>query len=77
MLMLFVIWSLLLNQKVLKVCLPIDKKWRELNRYRTERLYRIERVKNSGMEKFEVDEINKKFDDFIEEDRKFWLWFIR
>ena len=70
-------WTLFLNQKVLRVCLPIDKMWRFLNRYRVERWQRVERVKTNAKEDDERREIERLFDQAIQPDRKFWFWFIR
>jgi ATP-binding cassette, subfamily B, heavy metal transporter len=70
-------WTLFLNQQVLRVCLPIDKMWRFLNRYRVERWQRVERVKTNAKEKEERREIERLFDQAIQPDRKFWFWFIR
>ena len=48
-------WTLFLNQQVLRVCLPIDRMWRFLNRYRVERWQRVERVKTNAKEEIEKD----------------------
>jgi ATP-binding cassette subfamily B protein len=70
-------WTLFLNQRVLKVCLPIDKLWRYLNRYRVERWQRVERVKANAKESVETREIERLFDEALEPDRRFWFWFIK
>jgi len=70
-------WTLFLNQQVLRICLPIDKMWRFLNRYRVERWQRVERVKTNAKEETERREIERLFDQAIQPDRKFWFWFIR
>ncbi|HET9943821.1 MAG TPA: ABC transporter ATP-binding protein, partial [Terriglobia bacterium] len=70
-------WTLFLNQQVLRVCLPIDRMWRFLNRYRVERWQRVERVKTNAKEDAERREIERLFDQAIQPDRKFWFWFIR
>jgi ATP-binding cassette subfamily B protein len=72
-----VTWTLFLNQQVLRVCLPIDKMWRFLNRYRVERWQRVERVKANAKEAVETKEIQRLFDEVIEPDRRFWFWFIK
>ncbi|MBD3359616.1 MAG: ATP-binding cassette domain-containing protein [Candidatus Buchananbacteria bacterium] len=69
-------WSLFLNLRVMQECLPIDKKWRALHRYRVERWDRVEKVKNNFKEKDELETIGEKFQNVILPDRKFWLWFI-
>jgi len=76
MLVFHVAWSMYLNQRVMQVCLPIDKKWRHLHRYRVERWDRVEKVKNNAKESDELEQIGNKFEDVIVPDRKFWLWFI-
>src|SRR5262245_45929789 len=70
-------WTLFLNQKVLRVCLPIDKMWRYLNRYRVERWQRVERVKTNAKEEVERKEVERLFDEAIGHDRRFWFWFIK
>ena len=70
-------WTLFLNQQVLRVCLPIDRMWRFLNRYRVERWQRVERVKTNAKESAEEKEIERLFDEVIEPDRRFWFWFIK
>ncbi len=76
MLAIHLTWSLVLNRKVLQVCLPIDKKWRDLHRYLVERLDNVEKVKNFAKEDEEVSTICDKFQEAIVPDRTFWLWFI-
>jgi len=76
MLVIHLSWSLLLNRRVLQVCLPIDKLWRDLHRYLVERLDNVEKVKNFAKEDEEVGTIVNKFEEAIEPDRNFWLWFI-
>lgn len=70
-------WTLFLNQQVLRVCLPIDRMWRFLNRYRVERWQRVERVKTNAKEEIERREIERLFDEAIGPDRRFWFWFIK
>jgi ATP-binding cassette subfamily B protein len=70
-------WTLFLNQQVLRICLPIDRMWRFLNRYRVERWQRVERVKTNAKEEIERKEIERLFDEAIGHDRKFWFWFIK
>jgi len=76
MLVIHLSWSMFLNRRVLQVCLPIDKKWRDLHRYLVERLDNVEKVRNFAKEKEEVAVIDDKFQKAIEPDREFWLWFI-
>src|SRR5215467_10845048 len=72
-----IVWTLFLNRQVLRVCLPIDRMWRFLNRYRVERWQRVERVKTNAKEEIERKEIERLFDEAIGHDRKFWFWFIK
>jgi len=76
MLVIHLAWTVFLNQRVLQICIPIDKKWRELRRYRLERIAQIEKVKNFHKEDEEIATLGKKFAEVIEPDRKFWLWYI-
>lgn len=76
MLVLHFSWSVFLNQKTMEYGIPVDKKWREMNRFRTERLDQIERVKNNSKEKDELKELGRKFENVIKEDRKLWLWIM-
>lgn len=69
-------WSLFLNQKVMEVCVPLDRQWRALQRFRVERWNQVERVKNNNKERDELAELGRKFNDAIVPDLKFWLWFI-
>lgn len=73
----YLAWSLFLNQKVVEVCGPLDDDFRALNRHRVERWERVERVKTFGKEKEETRHMDGWFNRIIREDRRFWLWYIR
>lgn len=73
----YMLWMLFLNQRVTKVCTPIDNEFRAVNRYRLERWEKAERVKVSAREDEEVDHLTNWFDKTMEKDRAFWLWFIK
>ncbi|OGZ97194.1 MAG: hypothetical protein A3I44_02065 [Candidatus Sungbacteria bacterium RIFCSPLOWO2_02_FULL_51_17] len=73
----YIIWMFFLNQRVMEVCLPIDKESRALNRYTYERLEKIERVKVSDRCAEELAYMNERFDDVMARDRGFWIWFIK
>jgi len=73
----YMVWMLFLNQRVMAVCLPIDKDFRALNRHRYERWEKIERVKVSGKCEEELSEMNIRFDTLLGRDRGFWIWFIK
>ncbi len=72
----YVAWMLFLNQKVMEVCIPIDRDFRALNRHRLERWEKVERVKTSAKSAEELAQMNHWFDRTIHADREFWLWFI-
>lgn len=73
----YIIWSLVLNQKVIEACDPLDREFRRLNRHIVERWDKIERVKTCGKENEELKHITSWFQDIIIKDRCFWLWFIK
>ena len=73
----YVGYSIYLNYNVMKVCTPIDKSMRRLNRRRVERMEKVTRVVVSSQEKREVTEMNSWFKSDIEKDIKFWIWFIK
>jgi ABC-type multidrug transport system fused ATPase/permease subunit len=73
---LYVCFSMYLNFHVMRVCTPIDKSMRRLNRKRVERMEKAIRVIVSSQEKREVAEMTKWFEADMEKDRNFWLWFI-
>lgn len=72
----YVGYSIYLNFYVMRVCTPIDKSMRKLNRRRIERLEKAVRVQISSQEKREVAEMTEWFDEEILKDRKFWFWYI-
>lgn len=69
-------FSFYLNRQVMITCLPLEKQWRALFRYRDERREQVDKVKNNYKEKAEVETIGRRFEEIIQPDRKFWLWFI-
>lgn len=73
----YLVWMLFLNQKVVEVCVPIDKEFRKLNRHRLERWEKIERVKTCGKEAEELSFMTDWFEKAIGLDRNFWIWMIR
>lgn len=75
-LLVYLVWTVFLNQRMVEDCTPIDKEMRQLNRYRLERWEKLERVKTAGKEEEEKQEMNCWFDRVIEKDRSFWLWFL-
>ena len=75
-LLVYVLWSLFLNKRVMEVCVPIDRDYRALNRHRVERWEQIERVKTCAKEHEEHEFMDTWFSRLIGEDRAFWMWFI-
>ena len=69
-------FSFYLNRQVMITCLPLEKQWRALFRYRDERREQVDKVKNNYKEKAEVQVMGERFEELIQPDRKFWLWFI-
>ena len=72
----YVSYSIYLNFHVLRVCRPIDKSMRKLNRRRIERLEKAIRVKTSSQEERESVEMTEWFDIEIAKNRQFWFWTI-
>lgn len=72
----FSVWSVFLNRRVAHVCVPLDARFRALNRYRFERWKSVERVKSFGKEDEEVALMSRRFDNLLKDDRRFWLWYI-
>ncbi len=75
LLAIYICWALYLNQCVAEVCVPLDEKFRELDRYRVERWDEVRYVKALGKEKEEVTHIRNQWNELINRDRRFWLWF--
>lgn len=73
----FVLWLLWLNAQTMISCVPIERDFRKLNRYRLERWEHTERVKIRNQVKPELKEMDRQFTDVIGRDRSFWLWFGR
>jgi len=73
----YLFWLVYLNQRVNFVCGPIDAEFRRLNRHRVERWDMVERVKTMGKEQEEIDQMSEWFENAINRDRNFWIWFIR
>lgn len=73
----YLVWMLFLNQKVIEICVPIDKELRKLNRHRLERWEKIERVKTCGKETEELPLMTEWYERAIGQDRNFWIWMIR
>lgn len=71
----FFIWLFWLNARTMTECIPIEKDFRMLNRYRLERWEHAERVKLRNQEHVELKEMDKRFTDTITKDRTFWVWF--
>ena len=76
MIIIHISWSLCLNQRVLMVTIPLEKKWRADSRYKFERINAIEKVKTSAKENDELEELDRRFAENLIPDLRFWLWFI-
>lgn len=76
-LIIHMIWALFLSYRVLKYCVPIEKKWRYLGRYRSERWEKVERVKTNNKAQSEIESMNKYYRETIDQDKTFWIWFIK
>jgi ABC-type multidrug transport system fused ATPase/permease subunit len=72
----YVAWSLYMNYNVMKVCTPIDKSMRKLNRRRTERMEKVTRVVTTSQAEREVEEMTVWFTRETTKECKFWFWFI-
>ncbi|MBD3251858.1 ATP-binding cassette domain-containing protein [Candidatus Uhrbacteria bacterium] len=73
---LHLVWAVYLNTQVNRVCIPIEKDFRKLNRHRIERWEKVERVRINETVQKELDHMRGFWDDIITKDRRFWIWFI-
>lgn len=71
-----IVWALYLNQQTLLINIPLEKRWRERDRYRLARIQYVERVKTAAKETEEADEMDRQYLENISPDLKFWLWYI-
>lgn len=74
--MIYIGFSFYLNYRVNQVCIPLDRDFRALNRRRVERWTNVERVKTSGKEIEELQEMSSIFSLVMKKERDFWIWFI-
>jgi ABC-type multidrug transport system fused ATPase/permease subunit len=72
-----VLWSLYLNYHVSVTTAPIEKEFRSYGRQLNERWEKIARVKTSGKTKSEHARLEQWFNRILQDDERFWLWFIR
>lgn len=72
-----ILWAMFLSYRVLKFCLPIERRWRFLGRYRSERWEKVERVKANAKVETEIDFMNDYYRETIRQDKGFWFWFIK
>lgn len=72
-----ILWSRFLNDRVMQGAVPLEKQFRAWFRYRNERTERAERVKVNGKEGEECDHLQTWFKSLLAKDRGIWLWFIR
>lgn len=73
----YLVFMAFVNHRVLTVYTPIDAEFRELNRYRVERLEAVGRVKTNGMEAEEVRFIDAKYEAISDRSIRFWTWELR
>lgn len=76
-LVVYMIWTIFLNLRVVEELLPLDAEFRALNRHRVERWEQIERVKTNAKETEERHVMDTWMQKNIEKDRNFWFWFIK
>lgn len=76
-LVMYVMFLLVMNRKILEVTTPIDAEFRRINRHRIERWDAIERVKTSGKEIEEVEILERDTRKIMETDTDFWMWYIK
>ncbi len=73
----YVVWMLYLSQRVIRVCAPIEKDLRFLNRRRVERWEKIERVTTSAQKDTEQEELRTDFNAAIAQSTSFWAdWYM-
>lgn len=66
------VWSGLVNYRLMVEGHPIEKKWRHLNRYRGERWKNVERVKSHAKETEELEALSRYYNEAIALDLKLW-----
>ncbi|MFZ6015453.1 MAG: ABC transporter ATP-binding protein [Patescibacteria group bacterium] len=76
MLAMHFLWSLFLNRRTIEACLPIDKEFRRINKFFTERIDKYERVAVNAKQKPEIKVHRKDSSALLVRDRWFWLWYI-
>ena len=74
LLVIHVLWMFFFNANINRVCVPIERGFRAMNRYRADRWQHVERVKACGMEVHETRAVATKFRGLIGPDRDFWIW---
>jgi len=72
----YLVWLVYLNRNISEKCVPFDKEFRRINRWEHERWEKIERVKTCAKEQEEIEYQYRSFVKCLDEERKFWLWFI-
>lgn len=69
-------WMFFLNGNINRVMVPLEKKFRAMNRRRVDLWQYIERLKANGMEEEALAGLRREFRSLIVPDRAFWLWVI-
>lgn len=72
----YVGWSFWLNYQVGKTMHPLEREFRRINRVRTERWEKINRVITNGLADEESRTLSHAMTKNMDKDCKFWIWFI-
>ncbi len=72
----YVVWSIYLSSKTMKVCKPLSECFREIGNRTTESMETVTFIRSIAKDHFEIEDIDEKFSSVMNEDRKFWVWYI-
>ncbi|MDP3996646.1 MAG: ABC transporter ATP-binding protein [bacterium] len=73
----YLLIAALLNKEVMRVCVPLDRRYRRLNRRRFSRWDNVGWVQINTREKTELQEMDGEFRSIAGEDRDFWVEYIK
>ena len=76
-LILAVAFSAYLNTQVMKITVPIEKRFRGYNRSYEESIQKFSDFKAQGMHEKLVFEQEREYEDIFKDDQKFWFWYIK
>ena len=68
------IWMLVMNRRINVDSVAVEEQWRALGRYRAERWDSCERVKTTGKDQLEIDQVMKRYETVLKDDRRLWMW---